>query len=120
MSGNVTAQFERLLLDAGTPRAADGVIEVANLVVPTINRSSIGGYRVEFFTQESGVMASIEDTDGIVDIAGSLELTADRSYQFMALIAPKANTPQNVRQQMQFLGSANERGQHTLRLEGQL
>lgn len=120
VSGNVTANIDRLVLDDGLPLSADGVVEVANLVAPAINRSSIGGYRVEFFTQESGVMASVEDTDGIVDIAGSLQVTTDRNYQFIAQIAPKANTPANVRQQMQFLGSANERGQHTLRLEGQL
>jgi hypothetical protein len=30
------------------------------------------------------------------------------------------DTPAPVRQQLQFLGSANDRGQHELRLEGQL
>lgn len=120
VSGSVTAKFERLVLRDGIPVAADGVIEVRDLVVPTILRASIGGYRAEFFTQESGIMASVEDTDGLVDLAGSLQLSSDRNYQFIGQIAPKANTPANVRQQMQFLGSANERGQHSLRLEGQL
>jgi general secretion pathway protein N len=120
LSGNVTAKFSRLVLDAGLPVAADGEIEVSSLLVPTIDRSSIGGYRAEFFTQDSGIMASVEDTDGVVDLAGSLQLLSDRTYQFVAQIAPKANTPDGVRQQMQFLGSANERGQHTFRLEGQL
>jgi hypothetical protein len=35
-------------------------------------------------------------------------------------LAPKNNTPANVRQQLQLLGSANERGQYELRLEGEL
>jgi len=120
LTGNVSAKFTRLLLDNGIPVAADGVIEVANLLVPTISRSSIGGYRAEFFTQDSGIMASVEDTDGVVDLAGSLQLSSDQTYQFLAQIAPKENTPDRVRQQMQFLGSANERGQHSFRLEGQL
>ncbi|MDH3266830.1 MAG: type II secretion system protein N [Gammaproteobacteria bacterium] len=120
VAGNASARFERLVLKDGIPIAVDGVVDVGNLVVPAIHRSSIGGYRAEFFTQEGGVMASVEDTDGLVDIAGSLQLSSDRNYQFIAQIAPKANTPQDVRQQMQFLGSANERGQHTLRLEGKL
>ena len=60
------------------------------------------------------------DTDGIIDLAGSLQISPDRSYQFIAQLAAKADTPASVKQQMQFLGSPNERGQHELRLEGQL
>ena len=120
ISGEVNLQFERLQLADGLPVAADGSLEVANLVAPLVHSGSIGGYRAEFFTQESGVMASVEDTDGVVDLAGSLQISKDRSYQFIAQLAAKSNTPANVRQQMQFLGSANERGQHELRLEGKL
>ena len=120
ISGDVNLQFERLQLVDGLPVAADGTVEVANLVAPLVHRASIGGYRAEFFTQEAGVMASVEDTDGVVDLAGSLQISTDRSYQFIAQLAAKSNTPANVRQQMQFLGSANERGQHELRLEGEL
>ena len=118
LRGTVNAQFDRLVVEDGLPVMADGVIEVADLVVPMIYRASIGGYRAEFFTQDTGVMASVEDTDGVVDIAGSLQLSADRSYEFIAQIAPKSNTPASVREQMQYLGSANERGQHEMRLEG--
>jgi len=120
LRGVVNAQFERLTLDNGLPVAADGMLEVANLVAPLVHRGSIGGYRAEFFTQESGVMASVEDTDGLVDLAGSLQIGSDRSYQFIGQLAAKSDTPANVRQQMQFLGSPNDRGQHELRLEGQL
>ena len=120
LTGMVNAQFVRIVLDEGIPIAAEGTLEVANLVAPMVTRSSIGGYRVEFFTQESGVMASVEDTDGVVDLAGSLQVSSDGSYQFIAQLAPKPDTPADLRQQMQFLGTANERGQYELRLEGQL
>ena len=92
---------------------AKGELEVSNLVVPLVDRNSIGGYKAEFFTQESGVIASIEDTDGVVDVAGSLNISTDGSYEFFAQLGAKSETPDKLRQQMQFLG--NE-----LRLEGQL
>jgi hypothetical protein len=38
----------------------------------------------------------------------------------VAQLAAKNNTPANIKQQLQYLGSANERGQHELRLEGKL
>lgn len=120
LSGQVNAQFDRVLLVGGVPVSAEGVLEVADLVAPLVHRASIGGYRAEFFTQESGVMASVEDTDGVIDLAGSLQISHDRSYRFIALLAPKNNTPAELRQQMLFLGTANDRGQHELRLEGRL
>ncbi len=120
LSGNVSLEFERLVVENGLPVAADGAIEVANLTAPLVDRSPIGGYRAEFFTQNSGVVASVEDTDGVVDLAGSLTIAPDRTYQFIALLAPKSTTSEKLRRQMQFLGTANDRGQYELRLEGQL
>ena len=120
LGGNLSMQISDVRLEDGLPVAADGVVEVANLVLPIVHRFSIGGYRAEFFTEDSGLMASVEDVDGSVDLAGSLRVSVDRTYQFVAQLAPKDNTPPNLRQQMQFLGSPNDRGQHELRLEGQL
>jgi hypothetical protein len=120
LQGRLTVRMERLVLENGLPVAADGDLEVTQLLAPLVHRSPIGGYRIEFFTQNSGVMASVEDTDGVVDLAGSLQVGSDRSYTFIGLVAPKATTPDRLRQQMQFLGTANERGQYELRLEGSL
>ncbi len=120
LQGSLSAQFDVLKLEAGLPVTADGVLEVSNLIAPLIDRNSIGGYKAEFVTQESGVFASVEDTDGVVDLAGSLQVSADLSYLFIAQLGVKPETPANLRQQMQFLGSVNDRGQHELRIEGQL
>lgn len=120
LSGMLNARFERLTVENGIPVAAAGTLEIADLRAPLIDRGPIGGYRAEFFTQESGVMASVEDTDGVVDLAGSLQLSPDSSYQFIAQLAPKGNTPAKLREQMKFLGTPNERGQYEMRLEGEL
>lgn len=121
LDGNANIRLERLDIVDGLPVAAAGTIEVANLLAPMIySRGSIGGYRAEFFTQGDGVAASLEDTDGIIDIAGSLVVGADRSYQFLGQLAPKPETTEGLRNQMRFLGSPNDRGQYELRLEGQL
>ncbi|MCH7821271.1 MAG: type II secretion system protein N [Proteobacteria bacterium] len=120
LRGNLSIKIEHLRLEDGLPVVAIGTIEVADLLAPIVHRASIGGYKVDFLTQDAGIMASVEDTDGIVDLAGSLALSSDRTYSFVALIAVKASTPADIRQQLHFLGSANDRGQYELRLEGQL
>lgn len=120
LRGIGTADIERLRLRDGIVVLADGTAEVRSLVVPMISPESIGGYRVEFFTQEDGVVASVEDTDGFVDIAGRLLLGPDRSYEFLGQLAAKPQTPAALGDQMRFLGTPNARGQYELRLEGKL
>lgn len=118
LRGTASLQFERLALVKGRAAALDGSVSVADLVVPMIARSPLGAYKADFFTQNNGIIASIEDAGGVVDLAGSLELGADKSYKFNGLVAPQANTPDELRQRLRFLGSPNERGQYALPLEG--
>lgn len=120
LRGTATADIERLRLSDGMPIVADGSAEVRGLLLPLVSPQPIGGYRAEFFTQDDGIVASVEDTDGFVDLAGRLLLSADRSYEFLGQLAPKPDTPPAVADQMRFLGSPNARGQYELRLEGTL
>ena len=118
LDGNATLRFERLVLDNGFPAAVDGHVEVAHLLLPELTVLPIGGYRGDFFTQQDGIMAALEDTDGVIDVAGSFSVRPDRSYSLLAQLAPKPQATQRVREQLQRI-PANERGQHELRIEGQ-
>ena len=118
LRGQASLKFDRILLVEGRAAAMDGTLTIDNLVVPLVHRGSLGGYKAEFFTQNNGIVASVEDTDGVVDIAGSLQINPDATYSFLAQVIAKPNTPDAVRQQMRFLGPANERGQQEIRLEG--
>lgn len=118
LQGDASLKFERVEIVDGLAAVADGTIRIANLILPVVSRSSLGGYKAEFFTQNNGIAASIEDTDGVVDLAGSLLIRTDRSFEFIAQVIAKPETPPAVRQQLNFLPLANDRGQRELRLEG--
>ena len=120
LRGNSSLQFERMRLRDGMPVELDGTLDIANLVVPVVNGGSIGGYRIEFFTAADGISASLEDTDGVLDIAGSLQLKGDRSYQLLAQVAAKATAPAVLRSRIERLPASNDRGQRELRVEGSL
>lgn len=120
LNGDASLQFDRLQFRDGLPIAASGTVQVNNLLAPLLSRESIGAYRAEFFTQNNGVAASVEDTDAVLDLAGSLQINEDRSYQFLAQLIAKPDTPASLRRQMQYLGPANARGQQELRIEGRL
>jgi general secretion pathway protein N len=118
LRGNLSVQIDRLELVAGRPAALDGTADVAGLVVPMVSRTSLGGYHAEFFTENNGIVASIEDTDGVVDLAGSLQLNQDKSYSFVGQVVAKADTPASLKQRMQILPRTDRPGQHELRLDG--
>ncbi len=120
LSGTANARFERLEFEDNFPVNANGSVELANVFAAVVAREPIGGYLAEFQSADGVITASVEDTDGVFDIAGQLQLTPDRNYLFLGLVAPKDTTPARQREQMRFLGSPNERGQYELRLEGQL
>lgn len=121
LSGEANLQIERLEIRDGLPIAATGRVAVASLFAPAIYEAApIGGYQAEFFTREDGIAASVEDTDGVLDLAGSLTLSPDRNYAFVAQLAPKPGIDDGLRNRLRFLGNPNERGQYELRLEGQL
>jgi len=118
LRGNASLQFERLELAAGRAAAMDGTVDVANLLVPILGSTSLGGYRAEFYTQNNGIVASVEDTDGVVDLAGSLQLNPDKTYAFRGQVAAKPNASDSLKNQLRYLPK-NDRGQHELSLEGQ-
>jgi len=118
LQGSGSFQFDRLKIVDGLAVTAEGTLQVADLVVPIVSRDSLGGYKAEFFTENDGISVSVEDSDGVVDLAGSLQIKSDRSYEFIAEVVALPQTPAGVLRQLQFLPPANERGQQELRLEG--
>ena len=118
LQGSGSFQFDRLKIVDGLAVTAEGTLQVADLVVQIVSRDSLGGYKAEFFTENDGISVSVEDSDGVVDLAGSLQIKSDRSYEFIAEVVALPQTPAGVLRQLQFLPPANERGQQELRLEG--
>lgn len=118
LRGNASLQLERLELANGRAVSADGIIDIENLVVPMISRGSLGGYRAEFYTQNNGILASIEDADGVVDLAGTLSLKSDKSYEFLGYVTPTSRTSETLEQRLRFLPKTDQPNQYEMRLEG--
>ena len=118
MRGNASLKFDRLEMTNQTLVYAAGTLTLANISVPLVAREALGGYRAEFSTQADVVNASLEDTDGVVDLAGTLTIRPDRSYELIGLVVAKPATSNTLRRQLELLGPANDRGQREIRLGG--
>jgi general secretion pathway protein N len=120
VNGNINAVFSTLKIDDGIPVIAEGVVNISNLFVRQLAPTNVGDFKVEFNTTDEGIVASVQDTAGFLDLAGTFRITSDRLYSFTGLVAPTPTTPSTVVEQLSFLGSANDRGQREFRFEGEL
>jgi hypothetical protein len=92
-----------------------------DLLHPTLQQNGIRGDLALDFDSifiENGTPVAAEGSLTIHDFFVP-DLSA-RSYAFVGLVAPTPVTPPSVVNQLRFLGSPNERGQHEFRFEGQL
>ncbi len=118
IQGTANVEMAVLRLAGGVPVAADGSIEVSGLVVPLVAPTSLGRYRADVQTQQDGIVASVQDDRAVVDLAGRLQIGPERDYDFLGYVAPTDSTPPPLLQQLQYLGTPNDRGQYELRLSG--
>lgn len=121
LQGSLTAQFSEVRIERGWPVRAQGVIKIARLSVPYLLRDALGDFNAEVFTQDTAIVASLEDIDAVIDLAGSLQLSNDRSYRLLGKVGETQNTPAALQQLLSAsLGAPDARRQHEFRLEGML
>ncbi len=118
--GDLSLAFDSIVLSNGFPVAADGSATVSDFFVRDLSASRIGDFRADFRTLDDAVVGSVEDLSGVLDVAGTINLNRDRSYAFVGLVAATPMTPPSIVNQLRFLGSPNDRGQHEFRFEGRL
>jgi hypothetical protein len=118
--GDIALEFETIVIKDGMLIAAQGSMTVSDFYVPELSASRIGDFRADFRTNDSSVVGSVEDVSGVLDVAGTISLDQNGLYSFIGQVAPTPMTPRSIVNQLKFLGSANERGQHEFRFEGRL
>ena len=118
--GDITLQFETVVISDGIPILAEGSVTVTDFFVPDLSSSRIGDFRAEVRTDDGKITGSVEDLSGVLDVTGTISLRQDGYYSFIGQVAATPMTPPSIVDQLRFLGSANQRGQHEFRFEGQL
>jgi len=118
IDGTVRLRLAELEVDGGTPIALAGTVDVSGLTARGLSPGPVGDFRAQFATTPEGIVGSIEDVAAMLDVAGSIRITPDRTYVLAGLVAPTPTTPVTVVDQLRFLGSPNNRGQREFRFEG--
>lgn len=118
--GDIALQFDSVVISNGMPSTVVGSVTIADFFIPDLSTSTLGDFKADFQMIDGNVVGSVEDVAAVIDVAGTINLNADRSYTFIGTVAPTSATPASIVNQLPYLGSANERGQHDFRFEGKL
>ncbi len=118
--GTLHVNFESVVIEHGFPTAATGTVRLSNLFAPQLSPRTIGDYRAEFTSNADGIRGLVEDSGGVLDVAGTISLGPDRSYSFVGTVAALPEAPAGLTSQLSFLGSPDERGYRDFRIEGRL
>jgi general secretion pathway protein N len=120
-TGAATLRFDQLALENSWPVAANGTIEVANLVGPANRPADLGGYKVVFAdgaATEEGLRGALSDTGGPFAVNGTIDLKKDRSYLLQGLIATRPNAPKDMARTLEILGAPDAQGRRQFSIEG--
>lgn len=118
--GTLFVHVESLVLRDGIPVEAIGNIRLSKLMARQLSPDIIGDFQADFSTDDEGIVGTVQDLAGVLDVAGTIRLGIDRNYSFIGEVAAQANAPSGLTDQLRMLGSPNDRGQREFRIEGQL
>ena len=120
IEGDISLQFDELVVEDGLPVEVTGTLKIANLVSRYLSPTPLGDYQANFETEADVILGSVDAISGVLDLIGTIKLHNDRNYEFTGQVAAKPGAPINIAQQLQLLGSPDSEGRREFRIEGQL
>jgi general secretion pathway protein N len=120
IEGSVNIQLQKLVLSDGWPTEAHGSVGIGNLVAGAIGPDTLGNFRADITTEDSGIVGKVKDTGAVLNVTGTLQLSEDRSYSLVGFVSANGETPAMINQNLRFLGTPDQNGQRQFRFEGSL
>lgn len=123
-NATLNGRFTQLTLEDGWPTRAEGTLDIVDLSGPARNPANVGSYRIVFDPAGASselLRGAISDAgDGPLEVSGTLDLGADRTFKFDGLIAARPDAPRNLVQALEFLGPPDAQGRRQFVTEGSL
>lgn len=122
--GELLLDVTSLALRDNVPVEASGRIQLSGLRSPLLSGAQLGAFTGKLSTADNGIELDFRDTPGQSDapleLQGNAILSADGSYRAQGNIRPTSNTPEALRNGMQFLGQPDASGRYRFSFNGRL
>ena len=95
-----------------------GRIEVHDLEDRSGNATPLGSYVVDFPGGGPEPVGKLHDLDGPLALEGTLRLTRQGGFELEGMVAPRANAPPELVNNIRFFGSPDASGRRPFSLSG--
>jgi hypothetical protein len=118
LRGQSHLALTRLVLVKGALKQLQGRIEVHDLEDLSGRATRLGSYAVTFAPTEADPTGVIKDLDGPLSVAGTLRLTPQGGFEVEGTVAPRPGAPQELTDNLRYLGSPDASGRRQFSLSG--
>lgn len=120
--GRVVADLPRVVVENNWPVSAAGTVQLRELVAPPPRNAALGSFRMAFeqAATSSGLRALVTQTEGPLQLDGTLELGANRSFLLDGRLAPRGVPSRELAALLQALGPPEADGRRPFSVSGTL
>ena len=118
-AGTISVNLASLTVEKNLVAAIEGQVQATSLYSKR-DRLALGGYSATFPKAAAGAepVGQLASLEGPVDFEGTLKLTRQPGWMIDGKVRTKPETPQNLVQQLAYLGAPDAQGFRPLSLEG--
>jgi len=121
VEGQVRLALSTLKLDGGVPTDADGSLEVRGLAWALAREPVVlGDYTAALSTGDSGIVASMANDGGPLELSGEARLANDRTYDLHIQFRPRPEASPSLVTLVRSAGTPDAQGWYHLRRQGTL
>jgi len=118
LSGRAHLDLALVRLEHATLTELQGRIEVHELEDRSGNATALGSYVVDFPGGGPEPVGKLHDLDGPLALEGTLHLTRQGGFELEGMVAPRANAPPELVNNIRFFGTPDASGRRPFSLSG--
>jgi general secretion pathway protein N len=118
LRGQAHLALARLELERGALTHLEGRIEVHDLEDRDGRATRLGSYVLTFAPTAGDPVGQIRDLGGPLAVEGTLHLTRQGGFEVEGMVAPRADAPKELTDNLRFLGSPDASGRRPFSLSG--
>ena len=118
LSGRAHLDLALVRVEHAALSELQGRIEVHDLEDRSGNATPLGSYVVEFPGGGAEPVGKLHDLDGPLALEGTLHLTRQGGFELEGMVAPRANAPPELVNNIRFFGSPDASGRRPFSLSG--
>lgn len=120
LAGDFRIDIDELKLSTDGIAALQGVVVWRDARIVQPSPLALGNPRMQLGLREGQVVGTLDNEGGPLELSGTVLIGMDRRYRLDALLKPRADADESLRQALALLGAPDAQGRYRLQYSGAL